>query len=132
MMSHRNKYLMLCALAFAAAAAAGVVIGMTVPAATGSANPTLMFPLLLGVCGLVMAASWLWWQNTDDLQQQGQLISWYWGGMSGALAMLVYLSVYFGRHSELSLGAIYLFFAEGAGFAVVWLAWRLRGRGHSE
>ena len=131
-MSHRMKYWMLCALAFGAAALAGVVIGRTVPAGTGSANPGIVFPILLGVCGLVMAAGWLWWKKTDDLQQQGQLISWYWGGTTGALAMMVYLVVHYGRHSDLSLGATYLFFAQGAGFLAVWLVWRLRGRGQAE
>ena len=131
-MTHRMKYWLYCALAFGAAAGAGVVMGLSLPAGSGSENPAVVLPLMLGLCGLVMMASWLWWKKTDDLQQHGQLISWYWGGMSGALAMLTYLSVYFGRHSEVSLGAIYLFFAQAAGFAVVWLVWRLRGRGHSE
>ncbi|WP_143738106.1 hypothetical protein [Erythrobacter donghaensis] len=131
-MSHRMKYWMLCALSFGVAALAGVVIGLIVPAARASDNPVWVFPLLVGVCGLVMAAGWLWWRKTDDLQQQGQLISWYWGGNFGALVMLVYLAVFFGRHSDISLGAIYLFFAEFAGFFVVWLVWRLRGRGQTE
>jgi len=131
-MSHRMKYWLFCAMAFAAAAAAGIVIGATVPAAGAGDNAALLFLLLLGVCGLVMAAGWLWWKRTDDLQQQGQLISWYWGGNFGALAMLVYLAVFFGRHSDISLGAIYLFFAQFVGFAGVWLVWRLRGRGQSE
>lgn len=131
-MSHRTKYWLLCALAFAAATLAGVIIGKTVPAGTGSENATLLFPLLLGVGGMVLVAGWLWWRKTDDLQQQGQLVSWYWGGTCGALAMLIYLAVFFGRHSDLSLGATYLFFAQFAGFFMVWLVWRLRGQGQSE
>ncbi len=131
-MSHRMKYWMLCALAFGTSALAGVVIGKTVPPQGVSENAVLVFPLLLGVCGLVMAAGWLWWRKTDDLQQQGQLVSWYWGGTFGALVMLIYLAVFFGRHSDLSLGATYMFFAQGAGFVVVWLMWRLRGRGQAE
>jgi hypothetical protein len=131
-MSHRMKYWLLCALAFGAATLAGVVIGKTVPAGGASEDAALLFPLLLGVGALVMAAGWLWWRKTDDLQQQGQLISWYWGGTCGALAMLIYLAVFFGRHSDMSLGAIYLFVAQFAGFAGVWLVWRLRGRGQSE
>lgn len=131
-MSHRMKYWLLCALAFGSAALAGVIIGKIVPEGTVSDNAALVFPLLLGVCGLVMAAGWLWWRKTDDLQQQGQLISWYWGGNFGAVAMLVYLAVFFGRHSDLSLGAMYLFFAQVGGFVIVWLVWRLRGRGQAE
>ncbi|QDH35958.1 cytochrome d ubiquinol oxidase subunit II [Porphyrobacter sp. YT40] len=131
-MSHRTKYWMLCALAFGVATLAGVVIGVIVPAARASDNPVWVFPLLIGICGLVMAAGWLWWRKTDDLQQHGQLVSWYWGGTFGALVMLVYLAVFFGRHSDISLGAIYLFFAQFAGFFVFWLVWRLRGRGQAE
>lgn len=131
-MSHRTKYWMLCALAFAVSIVAGVVIGKAAPSAGASENAALLFPLLLGVGALIMAAGWLWWKKTDDLQQQGQLVSWYWGGTCGALGMLIYLAVFFGRHSEMSLGASYLFFAQGAGFALVWLIWRLRGRGQSE
>lgn len=131
-MSHRTKYWMLCALAFGVAALAGVVIGKIVPAAGAGKDGVWLFPLLLGLGGIMMAAGWLWWRKTDDLQQQGQLVSWYWGGTCGALAMLIYLMVFFGRHSDMSVGAAYLFFAQGAGFAIVWLVWRLRGRGQAE
>jgi hypothetical protein len=107
-------------------------MGQTVPAGGASEHAVPVFVLLMGVWGLVMAAAWLWWRRTDDLQQQGQLVSWYWGGSFGAVVMLVYLAVFFGRHSEISLGATYMFFAQVAGFLVVWLIWRLRGRGQAE
>jgi hypothetical protein len=122
----------LAALAFGAAAIAGVVIGIAVPASGGVENPVLVLPLMLIFVGLVMAAGWPWWQKTDDLQKQGQLLSWWWGGNMGALAMLVVLVVLYGRHSEISLGAIYLFFAEFAGMAVAYLVWKFRGRGQAE
>ncbi len=129
-MSHRMKYWLLCALAFGTAALAGVVIGKTVPSGGASENAVWLFPLLLGLGALVMAAGW--WRKTDDLQQQGQLISWYWGGTCGALAMLIWLAVFSGRHSAMSMGAGYLFAAQFAGFVIVWLVWRLRGWGQSE
>jgi len=130
--NHRRKYWTLCALAFGAAALAGLVIGKVVPTQTGVENPVLVFPLLLVVWGLVIATGWLWWKRTDDLQQQGQLVSWWWGGLSGSIAILLYLLVIFGRHSELSLGASYLFFGQGAGFIIAWLIWRFHGRGEAE
>lgn len=80
-MSYHRKYWTSCALAFGAAALAGVIIGKVVPAQAGVENPALVFPLLLLLWGLALAAGWLWWRRTDDLQQQGQLISWYWGGL---------------------------------------------------
>lgn len=131
-MYHRRKYWTLCALAFGVAALAGVIIGKVVPSWTGVENPALVFPLLLLIWGLVIATAWLWWKRTDDLQQQGQLISWWWGGLSGSVAILLYLLVVFGRHSELSLGASYLFFSQIAGFIIAWLIWRFRGRGEAE
>lgn len=131
-MTYRTKFWLLAALAFGAAAIAGVIIGMTVPASGGVDNPMLVLPLLLVVCCVVMAACWPWWQKTDDLQKQGQLLSWWWGGTFGALVMLIVLVVMTGRHSEMSLGATYLFFAEFAGMAVAFAIWKLRGRGLAE
>ncbi|TRD10894.1 hypothetical protein FGU71_02795 [Erythrobacter insulae] len=131
-MTFQGKFWLWAAIAFGAAAIAGVVIGKTVPASGGVENPALVLPMLLMVVALVSAATWVWWQKTDDIQQQGQLISWWWGGTFGALAMLVVLVVMTGRHSEISLGATYLFLAEFAGFAVVWCVWKLRGRGPAE
>jgi hypothetical protein len=40
--------------------------------------------------------------------------------------------VVFGRHSELSLGATYLFFSQVTGFIIAWLIWRFRARGEAE
>ncbi len=131
-MSHRTKFWLLAAFAFGAAAVAGVIIGKIVPASGGVENPTVILPVLLGLVGLLLIPCWLWWKKTDDLQQQGQLVSWWWGGTFGALFALVCMVVLTGRHSEFSLGATYLFFAECFGMLVVWLAWKFRGRGHSE
>jgi hypothetical protein len=131
-MTHRIKYWVLWASVLGLAALAGVVIGKAVPTQAGVENPALAFPLLLGVWGLVIPITWLLWKRTDDLQQQGQLVSWWWGGLSGTIAVLVYLLVYFGRHSELSLGASYLFFGQCAGFIIAWFVWRFRGRGEAE
>ena len=132
LMSYRTKIWSLAALAFGSAAVAGVIIGKTVPASGGVENPALVLPLLLGLVSLSGIAAWFWWRKTDDLQQQGQLISWWWGGTTGAIVMIVCLAVLTGRHSDLSLGAAYLFFAQFAGMAVVWLAWKFRGRGAAE
>lgn len=131
-MTYRKKFWLWAAAAFGSAMLLGVVIGKTVPSSGGVADPVLVLPiLLLGVCALVIPV-WVWWQKTDDIQQQGQMISWWWGGNFGALAMIVILVVMTGRHSEMSSGAIYLFLAEFAGFALVWCAWKLRGRGPAE
>ncbi|EAQ29053.1 hypothetical protein NAP1_15678 [Erythrobacter sp. NAP1] len=131
-MTYRTKFWLLAAVSFGSALIAGVIIGKTVPASGGVENPALVLPVLLVVVGLVMAASVAWWRKTDDVQKQGQLVSWWWGGNTGALAMLVTLVVLTGRHSDISLGAIYLFLAQFAGMAVVFLAWKFHGRGVAE
>lgn len=131
-MTYRSKFWLLGALAFGSALVAGVIIGKTVPAGSGVENPALIMPALIALMFLVLWAGWLWWQKTDDLQREGQMMSWWWGGTIGALIAIVIMIVMTGRHSDLSLGAIYLFFAQIAGMAVVWLVWRLRGRGPAE
>lgn len=131
-MTYRTKFWLLGAFAFGVALIGGVIIGKTVPASAGVENPALVLPILLVLVAVIMAAAVPWWNKTDDLQKQGQLISWWWGGTIGALAMLVVLVVMTGRHSEMSLGATYLFFAEFGGMAVAFLIWKLRGRGLAE
>ncbi|MEM1196741.1 MAG: hypothetical protein AAGH57_11600 [Pseudomonadota bacterium] len=131
-MSYSAKFWLTAALSFGSAAILGLIIAKTVPLRGGVENPALILPLLFVAIGLVMLAVRAWWQRTDDLQQQGQLISWWWGGNAGALIMLTVLLVLTGRHSELSMGAGYLFGAQFAGFLAVWLYWKFRGRGAAE
>ena len=131
-MTYRTKFWLLAALACGVSAIAGVIIGKTVPASGGVENPGLVLPVLLVVGLLVLVAAWPWWNKTDDLQKQGQLISWWWGGTAGAIFMLITTVVMTGRHSDLSLGATYVFFAQVAGMAVAFLVWRIRGRGTPE
>ena len=131
-MKHQSKFWLMAALAFGSAIIVGVIIAKTVPAASGVANPVLIIPMLLSLTVVLAITCWLWWQKTDDLQRQGQLISWWWGGSFGAVAGLIVIVGLTGRHSDISLGATYLFFAQFAGMAVVWVAWKLRGLGPTE
>lgn len=131
-MKYTSRMWLSAALAFGSAAIAGVVIAKTVPLSGGVENPELILPALLVLLALVLLALLAWWRQTDDLQQQGQLLSWYWGGNAGAMIMLTILVVLTGRYSDLSIGAGALFLAEFAGFFVVWLIWKWRGRGVAE
>lgn len=131
-MTHRMKFWLLGGLSFAAALVAGTVFGQFIPVGGGSPRPYLVFPLMLAMYGLVLGIGWLWWKKTDDVQQQGQLVSWYWGGTFGALAMLIYNLTFLGRENPITVGAIYMLCAQIAGFVFVWLVWQLRGRGQSE
>ena len=131
-MSYEMRSRLLYALGIVVAAVAGIVIGKTVPKGAGVDNPAFALPAVLGLWGLVLAMTWLWWRRIDDIQKQGQLVSWWWGGLSGASVTATYLLVTFGRHDDVSLGATYLFFGQFAGYAIAWLIWRYRGRGEAE
>ncbi|WP_033923946.1 hypothetical protein [Sphingomonas sp. 35-24ZXX] len=130
--SYEMRSRLLYAMGIGVAAVAGILIGKAVPTGTGVDNPALALSAALGLWGLLLATTWLWWRRIDDVQRQGQLVSWWWGGLSGALVTVAYLLATFGRHDELSLGASYVFFGQFAGYAIAWLIWRYRGRGEAE
>lgn len=130
--SHEMKSRLLYALGLWVAAVAGIMIGKAVPTGTGVDNSALALLAAFGLWGLLLATTWLWWRRIDDVQRQGQLVSWWWGGLSGALVTVAYLLATFGRHDDVSLGATYVFFGQFAGYAIVWLIWRCRGRGDAE
>ena len=131
-MTYRMKFWLWAAVAFGSALLLGVLIGKSVPSQGGVENPALMLPIFFAGLVIIAIPSWLWWKKTDELQQQGQLVSWWWGGSGGALVFIICLVTLTGRHSDLSLGATYLFLAQFAGMAIVWLAWKFRGRGPAE
>jgi hypothetical protein len=131
-MTYRAKFWLLGALSISAALVAGAIFAQFIPPGVGSPQPLLIYPLMLALYVPVIAVMWAWWRKTDDLQQQGQLVSWYWGSTCGGLALLIYVMTFFGRESDLTQGAFMMVSAQIAGFLIVWLAWLLRGRGHSE
>lgn len=105
-MTYRMKFWALAALVFGLASMLGAVVGLTVPSSGGVHNPVIALPIVfVAITGLAFVCN-LWWQNTDDIQKQGQMISWWWGGTFGAIAALMTL--------------------------VVWIGWKLRGRGQAE
>lgn len=132
MMTYRMKFWLLGGLSLAATIVAGTVFGWLIPIGGSSPQPHLIFPLVLALYAPVSLVAWMWWKRSDDLQQQGQLVSWYWGGSSGGLVMLIYFITFFGRESAITVGAVYMLGAQLAGFVLVWLVWLARGRGWLE
>lgn len=132
MMTYRTKFWLLGGLSLVAAVVVGVVFGQFIPLGGGSSQPQLVFPFMLALYAPVLVIAWMWWKKTDDLQQQGQLVSWYWGGSCGALALLIYVITFFGRESDITRGAVYMAGAQIVGFVLVWLVWLVRGRGQAE
>lgn len=89
----------------------------------------LLFPVLLAVCAFAFIACVPWWRALDPMQKEGHLVSWYWGGIGGAAAVLMALIAASGSTSPLTRGALYLFLGQGAAFAVYWLGWQWSHRG---
>ena len=131
-LSYRTKFWLLAGLTLGLAVITGVAMGAAIPVTDGVANPVLMLSLFFGLIAVIALFNWLWWKRTDELQQQGQLVSWWWGANIVGLPFVVSLMVLTGRHSDLALGAQYLLLAQCSGFAVVWLVWKFRGRGPAE
>lgn len=127
-----RKLLTLAGLALAAATGAGLVSGSFLRAQTPGANFWTVFPVLILVAALALAACVPWWRKADDRVRQGHTNSWYWGGNAGALATLMYLVAARGVHDAASLGALYLFLGQFAGFLVFFAVWKWRGRGMAE
>lgn len=83
----------------------------------------------LFVVGTTLWACVPWWRTMDDMQKQGHMISWYWGGMGAGLAMLVWLIAALGIPSPQVQGALALLVAQSVGFLGYWAMWMWRRRG---
>jgi len=95
--------------------------------------PGEQFWLVLGTGLAVLAATlWAglpWWRAMDDMQKHGQMIAWYWGGIGGGLAMLMWLIAALGLNSDQAQGAVALFGGQAVGFLAFWAVWKWRKRG---
>jgi hypothetical protein len=116
-------------LALGAALAAGLVAGRIVRLGAPGENFWLVFPALVAVCALAFAACIPWWRKVDHMQREGQLVSWYWGGIGGATLVLLALVAATGVNSDLARGAMYLVLGQTAGFLAYWFAWQWAHRG---
>jgi hypothetical protein len=85
------------------------------------------FPLLIAACVVAGWAAAPWWRRMDDMQREGHLISWYWGGIGGALVALMALVAATSVRSQLATGGFLVLIGETAGFFIYWLFWA-RGR----
>lgn len=87
--------------------------------------------LIVGL--MIVAATFLacipWWRTMDDMQRQGHMISWYWGGMAGGIIVLIGLIAALGVRSDQSQGAVALFMGQAVGFLIYWAVWMWRRRG---
>ena len=116
-------------MALVGALAAGLVAGRIVRLGAPGENFWLVFPVLVAVCALAFAACIPWWRKVDHMQKEGHLISWYWGGLGGAVVALMALVAATGVNSDMSKGAMYLVLGQTAGFLAYWLGWQWAHRG---
>jgi hypothetical protein len=124
--SYRRRVRVAFGLAAVAAIAAGIIGGRVVRAGAPGENFWLVYSVLLAIFALAFAALLPWWRKLDDMQKSGHLVSYYWGGMGGGLAVMAALVAATGVDSRLSLGALYTVLGQAAGFLLFLAGWRLR------
>jgi hypothetical protein len=130
--SYRSKMRLSIWLAVAAAAGAGIVAGRVARIGQPGENFWLVYPALLAVMALAFAGTLPWWRKLDDMQKQGHLVSWYWGGLAGGLAAMLGLVAAYGVDSAISQGSLITVMGQAVGFLVAWAIWSARRRGPAE
>ena len=127
--TYRNRMRLTILLALAAAVGAGIVGSLVIRLGEPGERFWLVYPALLAVCGLAFAACIPWWRKLDDMQKHWHLVSWYWGGMAGGLAVMMALVAATGVHSDLSKGSLYTMLGQAVAFLIFFAGWSLRHRG---
>jgi hypothetical protein len=89
----------------------------------------LVFPILVVGCVVALLACVPWWNRLDDMQKQGHLVSWYWGGTAGAIVSLMGLVAHSGVRSDLATGGMIVLLAEAGAYLLWWAFWAHGRRG---
>jgi len=129
MRTYRNRMRLSIVLALTATVGAGAIGGQIARYGEPGGNFWLVYAGLLGICAIAFAATIPWWRKLDDMQKHWHLVSWYWGGMAGGLAVMMALVAATGVHSELSKGSLYTLVGQAVAFLVFFAGWSLRHRG---
>jgi len=130
--SYRSKMRLAIWLALAATIGAGLAGGKVARLAQPGENFWFVYPALVAVMALAFASTIPWWRKLDDMQKQGHLVSWYWGGMAGGLAVMLALVAANGVDADLSQGSLHTVLGQAVGFVVAWIIWSVRRRGPVE
>ena len=118
-------------LAFGAAIPVGAVVGGVTHVVEPGEHFWMVFLALLLITGLGLLASLPWWRRMDDLQREGQMVSWYWGGTIGAVAVLMALIAGAGMQSAVTKGGLLVFMGQGLAFFAAYAIWWWRDRGEA-
>ena len=124
--TYRSRMRSALVLGVVAVILAGIIGSRVVRGETPGENFWLVYPALLAICALAFGALLPWWHKLDEMQKTGHLTSYYWGGMAGGLSVMLALVAATGRHSDLSLGALYTVLGQAVGFLVFLAVWHLR------
>jgi hypothetical protein len=116
-------------LAFGAAPLIGIGGALLLRSVGPGEHFWLVFPVLLAGCGLALLACVPWWHRLDDMQKQGHLVSWYWGGTGGGIVALMALVAGSGVRSDLASGGMIVLLGEAAAFLACWAFWAYGRRG---
>jgi hypothetical protein len=119
-------------LALFAGVVAGIVGGQLLELGKPGEQFWLLYPALLALWGLALAAGLPWWRRLDDVQRAGHLTACYWGGQAGMLAVMMGLIAATGPRSALSLGSLVTVVGIATGYLIFYAGWRLRQRGPEE
>lgn len=130
--TYHAKMVKLAAFGVGAAVLAGLALGWIMRHFAPGENFWLVYPAILLTGGLALAATLPWWRKLDDIQKSGHLVSWYWGGLVGALMVLLALFAATGDRSEYTLGGMAVFLGQTSAYGIAWVIWRLRLIGPAE
>lgn len=95
-------------------------------------NVWLTFGVFLALGGCIWSINYFWWGSLDDVHKQGQLNSWYWGGLTGVFAFILWIIANSAQQTDYGRGAIHVVLVQLGLALLIYLVWRWRGRGAAE
>ena len=127
--SYKSRMRWAFALALASVLAAAIIAGRLVRLDSPGQNFWLLFPASVAVCWLALAGTLPWWRRLDAMQKDAHLVSWYWGGMAGGMAVLMALATGAGIRSDLARGGGLVLVGQGVAFLIFFVVWKWQRRG---
>ncbi len=90
-------------------------------------NAWLSFGVFITLGTAVWSINLLWWRSLDDVHRQGQASSWYWGGLYGGFAFLIWLIASDGHDTSYGAGAFHMLVVQLVLGGMLYGIWKWRG-----